>query len=667
MSLVAVAPNTWARGFDGVREEVEDAYEILELREALQRDYRSDAHLVTYVVPGAKRQPRINKPGLPHFGRPVEVSVFFADVDNEDHAPWTAEMFADAMEEYETLDILQTAGIYHTAHGRRIVQPLQQPIPVHEVEPYLHRWHVELERAGIRVDQACRDWTRHFRLPNIVRKGRWYRSPWICLDRMRPVALEPLPEPTVWEAPAAGAGSRRGASKPKPVPRVDWSAEIPSFWRERVQTIADAVREVRTEWHTLFLAIAGALLSRKVAPEHVPALCRAISFATGSDTRTEDREAGARSTVQRWLADQPATGYGQLAAKWPEVAMAIDEVTATGMDAEMRALAAEPAPEVTRSLEETTAALEEVIRNAPPGVTLISAECGLGKTRAALRVATERAAKQHASPDATGTRAPLQSKTSISVDKNDLAIEIMGRLEGMGVAVRRFFGPLSVRRADGTPECRYYEVAEFLVAGGQSMQRELCEGRGRFRCDHYESCKARRGCEGPDDARITLGTHALISVLDKAAGTTGILIVDEPPGLLQTKIITLDDLDLTEGIQSWRRSSRSTATSAPRHGQQVAAEATCASSSPVNVRCRRRWLRPCELRGRGPATPALTGGPKVVEENRSIQRVWGHPLNNPAQHTEMPDRGDARTPKPTVTAFLKIACPIPAASTAFQL
>ena len=85
MSLVAVAPHWRIPGFDGVRQNVREAYEVLELRDALERRYKTDAHLVAYVVSGASRQPRINKPGLPHFGRPVEMGVFFCDLDNRGH------------------------------------------------------------------------------------------------------------------------------------------------------------------------------------------------------------------------------------------------------------------------------------------------------------------------------------------------------------------------------------------------------------------------------------------------------------------------------------------------------------------------------------------------------------------------------------------------------
>ena len=137
--LVAVAKGKFAVGFDGAERKVADAYKVLPVREALERVYRTDAHLVTYLVRGAKKQPRINKTGLPSFDGIVETNVFFCDVDNANHAEWTAPLVEAAMREYETLAVLETAGVYHTAHGRRIVQPIAESIPVHKVEPYLKR------------------------------------------------------------------------------------------------------------------------------------------------------------------------------------------------------------------------------------------------------------------------------------------------------------------------------------------------------------------------------------------------------------------------------------------------------------------------------------------------------------------------------------------------
>jgi hypothetical protein len=533
-TLVAVAPSPFEKGYAGPGSHAAPVYRVRELRDALLDIYPTDAHLVSYVVRGATIQPRINKAGLPHFDGVVEVGVVFCDVDNPDHREWNDALIADARRQYDELEVLRSAGVYHTQHGWRVVQPLVRPVRVEDAERYIKSWLFRLEAAGLAVDWACRDWTRHFRLPNVRRKGRDYRSPWVALDRMAPIEIEPIRSPPTTMAHRAHASAL--------VAPVDWSRDVPAIWRERVESIATAVREVKTEWHTLFLALAGALHSRDAPPEHVPALCRAISLATGSDSRTHDREQAGRTTVERRLAGLPATGYGQLATQWPSVAEALDHALARGTEAQLRAQAA-ATEEPPVSLAETTRAMENAIRRARDGLTLISAECGLGKTRAASRVAAERAAKEYATDEAQGLRAPLQSKTAISVDKHELGKQIVADLRPQGVRVRRIFGPLSVLRPDGTHECRYYEVARPFVDGGQSMQWELCLGRNRQRCPHYDHCTARVGVDGPDDARITVGPHALLSELDAEAGSTGVLIIDEPPPILETVVLTLEQID----------------------------------------------------------------------------------------------------------------------------
>ncbi len=528
MARVAVAPTKFAQGVDGSGRDVPSPYEVEELETALRRDYRTDAHLVTYVVQGRARQPRINKTGLRTFEGTVSVDVFFCDVDNPGHATWSEELLAESVREYGSLEALATAGIYHTQHGRRIVQPLCRSIAVPEVEAYLAAWMLELEKAGLAVDWACRDWTRHFRLPNVRRGPYPTRSPLMLLDRMRPIAppapleLEPSPARPKLPRPRRPAGS---------VP-TEWAAEVPALWKARVEAIAGAVRGVLGEWHTLFLALAGALLSRGATPAQVPVIVRAISLATGSDTRTADRELAARTTVTRYVLGEPCTGFSALRAKWPAVARALD--------------APEPKPPSPEgSVEEAQNALAEALRSAPEGLTVIGAECGLGKTRAAVEVAAERARKPYASDGALGIRAPPQSKTAISVDKHALALQIVQDLSARGISARRLFGPLSVKNADGEPECRFHDIARPLVDGGQPMYWELCEGRGLERCPYFDGCRARLGSEGPDDARVTVGPHPLLTALDSEAGTTGLLVIDEPPPLLDTEFWTRDDLAFT--------------------------------------------------------------------------------------------------------------------------
>jgi hypothetical protein len=536
MTFVAVAPRFKITGFDGRRRNVADAFEVLELRDALTRVYSTDAHLVTYVVPGATRQPRINKPGLPYFDGFPKTGVFFCDLDNPAHGEWTPELYEAALARYRSIEILQTAGIYHTAHGARVVQPIVRPVPVEQAEPFIARWLSELRQAGLDPDNSCKDWTRLFRLPNVLRDGKDFRSPFIRLDRMRPVALEPL-----WEPPPARS-SITPLTRPQPLQRIDWRQDVPGEWRDRVQPIADAIRAVQTTWHTLFLALSGALLRRGVPPDQLPAIVRAISVATGTDTRTDDRELGARSTVETYLSGLPCTGFGTLAREWPTVAEAVDAVLSDSTAEPALASTDEHSPP---PLAESQAAMREAIRDAPDGLTLIAAECGLGKTAAALRVAVERASKQHTSPDAEGTRAPLNSKTAISVDKHELALQIVADLADHGVLAQRFFGPLSLKHPDGTPVCKLHQVARHLVSGGQPMQWELCQGRDIDPCPHRDTCPAKDGVEGPEDARVTIGPHQLIGALDREAGTTGLLVIDEPPDLLDLTPLRTKDLEDT--------------------------------------------------------------------------------------------------------------------------
>ena len=529
MTSVAVAPDKFAKGFDGSGRIVPDAYEVLELRQALERVYATDAHLVTYVVDGVQRQPRINKAGLASFSVTVTVSVFFCDIDNPGHAPWNPESLASALRDYDAIAELQSAGVYHTQHGRRIVQPITEPIPAGEVEPYLLGWLRTLSDAGLPVDWACRDWTRHFRLPHVKRAGIWSRAPFIDFRKMRPI---PPPQP---EKPAPAVSRTRLPRTKVPVP-TSWASEVPSAWTPSVQRIATAVRDVNTEWHTLFLAIAGTLLGRGVPPEQVPAIIRAISLATGADSRTTDRENGARTTIERWASGGPITGFGELVLKWPSVAAAL-EVPAVEL----------PVPVVQpASLDAVQTSLLDTIRRAPDGLTVVAAECGIGKTAAAIEVAVERAAAKHKSKSAKGLRAPPQSKTAISVDKNTLALQIVGDLRRQGLKVKRLFGPLSCTDASGDPVCRFADIARPLVEGGQPMQWELCRGRDIERCPHYEDCDARDGAEGVTDARVIVGSHALLGALDGEAGTTGLLVIDEPPPLLESVVLTGEDLDTAE-------------------------------------------------------------------------------------------------------------------------
>jgi len=551
--LIAVAPNKFARGVENAETDWRTpggrptAYEVVELVDALEREYTTDAHLVSYIVRDAHgeplaKQPRINKGGVAWVesqGFTVDQQVLLCDEDNPLHSTWTFEMLEKALAQYERLPVLATAGVYHTQHGRRFVQPLSRSIPAREVEPHLHRWLLELESAGIRFDKACRDWTRHFRLPNVRRDGALFRSPWMHLERMRPIDPPAFPPHVAQSVPTPNATRSTLPS----VPSLEFASDLPDFWHEHAVRIGKAIREHVTErWHEMYLAVGGALLRRGAAPERLPAIVGAIAHAAGS-SKPESHQASAEYTARAYRARLPCTGFATLRKDWPDVADALDDVTATGPEARVRAQAKEVV--AVRSVAETVTDLEETLRKAPQGLTAISAECGLGKTAATIRIAAERAQRPYVSARATGARAPDQSKTAISVDKNELALQIADELRAKGVAVKRVFGPLSMRREDGTPECRYHAVAEPLVAGGQALKWILCEGRRREKCEFYETCKARRGFDGPARARVAVGPHALLRQLDSFAGMTGLLVIDEPPPFLETIAITKEDFHVT--------------------------------------------------------------------------------------------------------------------------
>lgn len=336
---------------------------------------------------------------------------------------------------------------------------------------------------------------------------------------MRPVEVEPLP-------PGAAVQPRPRSRTPAPTPPpIDWRASVSDEYAARVAAIAAEVRlRAPSTGHAVYLALSGALLSLHVPPEELPALVRTIANAAG-DRDPRDRELAARTTVGRKLTGQRVRGLRQLREQWPAVASAVEKAFAV---AELP----EP-PRENVSAQKAAQELEQAIRSPPDGLSVIAASCGLGKTRAAEKVAVERARRD-------GSR---WVRTAISVPTHKLALEIYDRLSTEGILVRRYFGPLSCLNALGQPECRFHALASALVRGRQSMQWELCLGRGKKPCPYKLECRACGGAEGPSDARITIGPHQLVGELDAAAGTTGLLVIDEPPPLIVTDILTAEDLE----------------------------------------------------------------------------------------------------------------------------
>lgn len=512
---IAVAKNKFSVGLP--KEEHLDAYQIMDAAEALSIRWPDDAHLVTYVVPGRERQARVNKDGIEAcvalYGAVPESSVMMADVDNPGHAAWTPETLATAIEKTRELT---TAGVYFTARGYRIVQPITAPISVLKFEKYLRRWLHELMERGFMPDMTCRDWSRHYRLPHVLRDGRRYESPHVRLD-WTAIDLEPIPDDPFFEA-------RTQKRKPrKDVPKV-FADNVPGVFSPIVDHIASVIRKTVTEnWHAMYLALAGSLLQRATLPEYVPAMVRSIALAAGS-VKPYAHEKSAVDTCARWGAGTYVAGQGALLATWPAVAHSLNWIAPT-----------EHAP--TETLAEISKRIEDAIANPADGLTLIGANCGLGKTQACIRAAERRIGNGR-----------LNARTSISVPTNALAIQITETARARGLPVLRVFGPLSLLRADGTPECQHHAKGLRLVEGGQNMRWHLCLGKELAHCEYYDTCLAKDGMDGDPESPIVVGSHALMGALDNVAGSTGVLFIDEPPHLLRIESILMSDLQLARAL-----------------------------------------------------------------------------------------------------------------------
>lgn len=223
--------------------------EILRWDEAFERQWDSDAHFVCYTLRDDEEQlPRCNKRMLPHLreiGGDLLTRVFALDFDNPGHAAWTEEALEQWLEQliavaFEDPVLWSWALLYTTKHGARLVYILDRPIPVDEAEGF-HRWLVmQWHDKGIQFDTSCSDWTRLFRLPNVVRdtKTTWTQSYYQFVpryeQRLDVSKLGRIDNPLVKRK-----GVVREFNLPQPAEDID---------TELLTTISDKGREVMSDW-----------------------------------------------------------------------------------------------------------------------------------------------------------------------------------------------------------------------------------------------------------------------------------------------------------------------------------------------------------------------------------------------------------------------------------
>lgn len=501
------------------------SFETVSLQEALTKSWPSEALMLNYVVSRdgipLARQPRVNKSGggaewIVSLGFSIELTVIQLDLDTPGHVPWNEKLLSEAEEQASRCPMLRRHPWWYTRKGRRIVLPLRAPIDYTKGEAAIQAALDDARAQGLDPDAACADWTRLQRVP------RWRSETGQRFD----ICAHNLDDAEFYDVPKLRETMLPRKRKATIAAGIDFTATLPPEWNaDRYGAISRAVSDVSSEWHTLSLALSGALLERGVSPHCLPALVGAIFAHTRLDTKS--RVEDARSTVRRAQAGDSILALARLEQDWPEVAQAV--VIAT--------TAATPVAQKPPTADEVCGSLFQLLQDCPDGVSVYATECGVGKTSSLVRVAASRAAGHNPSR----RRAKLGTKTVLSVPTNDLARQVVGDARALGIPTLRIFSPASELDAQRRPVCKFADSASALAKAGLSVPWELCRGRDQDACPYLATCPAASGMDGDPKAPFVVGNHGLMGALVAYAGASGLCAIDEPPAVLETSSLTLED------------------------------------------------------------------------------------------------------------------------------
>lgn len=156
------------------------------LRDALTREWPTDAHVTAYEpleipvtngAPGETMPVRHTREAVAE-GHAARLTMLIGDVDGPGHVA-TPEWRADVESR------LNASGLawYSTRNGYRVLEQLPSAYIVATKaderlwwEFYLGWRAYLLDAHGLEIDERCKDWTRIYRLPNVVREGKPARS-----------------------------------------------------------------------------------------------------------------------------------------------------------------------------------------------------------------------------------------------------------------------------------------------------------------------------------------------------------------------------------------------------------------------------------------------------------------------------------------------------------
>lgn len=219
MARVVVWPKREITGWNGEIPQPDnlDVFDVVDLHTALHTVYSTDAHFVPYWLEGEDVQPRINKEALPALaeaGVRMLFDVVVVEVDDpvahDAEKPASAEWRAELLERLDRSPLRDSAGVYMTRGGARLLWILAEPV---DRQGYMQTHGAvvaALAEVDIHVDPLF-DWGRCYRLPFVVRDGR-REDRWYDLDGLaHPLEIQPLSE----AAAMAQIDRLRGKSKSK--------------------------------------------------------------------------------------------------------------------------------------------------------------------------------------------------------------------------------------------------------------------------------------------------------------------------------------------------------------------------------------------------------------------------------------------------------------------
>lgn len=154
------------------------------VHDAMTTEHLSDAHMTMYSM--VEKDGSITSPiplmskhvlkQVRQEGADLLLNAIALDWDVPGHLALSPETLCDFLSKFMAAcasdDRLDQWSAYHTTrHGCRIIYELSSPVPVDDGEKYIVSLIKEFKRHDVLLDPACKDWTRRFRLPKVVRDG----------------------------------------------------------------------------------------------------------------------------------------------------------------------------------------------------------------------------------------------------------------------------------------------------------------------------------------------------------------------------------------------------------------------------------------------------------------------------------------------------------------